>query len=154
MLEVLKKYSRLSKELRDRLASPEVLLLINELEVKYKTKLASVLMRVMTHDLDLAELEDHFVFTQKLERNMAQELAKILQAKIFSQFAEYLRVDSLKTEIKAVFNENIKTEMDVRINLIVDKARLSFACAVLNNRFREILRTNLIGIRDCINTKE
>ncbi|MBL7057816.1 hypothetical protein ISS03_00620 [Patescibacteria group bacterium] len=161
MVEIIQKYLTLPQEIRAKLASPEILSVVEKLEGKYERKLSQVIMRVMIKELEVSELVDQFVYIHKLERGLAEELVADLKKNIFCLVHEYINWDDPmcsvlnenKQLVSAIQPEN-NQEIEAKIESILNQANLSFASSVLNARMRDIIKTNLIGVRDCIATKE
>lgn len=157
MLETLKKYNELDRELRAKLSVPDVLDIVEKLEVKYSRKLSGVIMKIMIKELELSDLVDQLVYIYKLERIKAEELADELKKQVFCKVADYLKMED---EVCMVDNtDKMKkskndADTDAKIDAIIKDVGLSFASEFLINRFRDIIRTNLIGVRDCMSTKE
>ena len=157
MLEILKKYNELPRELRAKLAAPEVLAMVEKLENIYERKLSQIIMRVMIKELEVAELVEQFVYIYKLERSKAEELVEKLKKNIFCQVSDYLKFEDtvcavdFKDSMKQV---KISVNVKEQVERVIDKAEFSFASEMLANRFKDIIKTNIVGVRDCLSVKE
>ena len=157
MLETLKKYNKLPKELRVKLSLPRVLDVVGKLEASFGCDFSDAIMRVMIKEIDVADLEDHFVYFCKLERGKAEELVFKLKKEVFCEVADYLELDDV---VCAVSKRDQKKKssgdgaIEKQVDDVVREAGLSFTSSILNERFRKIIKTNLVGVRDCLEVKQ
>ena len=90
MLNFLEKYNQLPYEIRDRVSSPEAMVMIAELEREYGVNLAIAVMRVMTKDVPVHDLPRFFVYEHEMEQGPALELAAKMKDRLFSRVGDYL----------------------------------------------------------------
>lgn len=105
MFDYLYKFNNLDDKIKSSVSSPEVLLLIENLEGLYGISLASVVMRVMTKDIDVNNLSLILSSELKLDQAKSEELSQELKEKIFSEVADYLGlppVEKKKENLKKV----------------------------------------------------
>jgi len=105
MFDYLYKFNNLDDKIKSSVSSPEVLLLIENLEGLYGISLASVVMRVMTKDIDVNNLSLILSSELKLDQSKSEELSQELKEKIFSEVADYLGlppVEKKKENLKKV----------------------------------------------------
>ncbi len=98
MLDYIKKFNNLSKELRDKVSAPAVISAIEKLEKKYNVNLATVVMKIMIKEADVNKLVDYFIQEFKLDKIKAEQLAKELKEQILSGVADYL---GIKKEVRS-----------------------------------------------------
>ncbi|MCK4554441.1 hypothetical protein KAU19_05810, partial [Candidatus Parcubacteria bacterium] len=97
MLDYIKKFNNLSKELRDKVSAPVVMSAIEKLEKKYDVNLATVVMKIMVKEADANKLADYFTQEFKLDKTKAEQLIKELKEQILSGAADYL---GIKKEVR------------------------------------------------------
>ena len=97
MLDYIKKFNNLSKELRDKVSAPVVMSAIEKLEKKYDVNLATVVMKIMVKEADANKLVDYFTQEFKLDKTKAEQLIKELKEQILSGAADYL---GIKKEVR------------------------------------------------------
>ena len=85
MLTYLEKFNNLPKEIRDRMHSPEVISVINELEDKHGTRLASVVMKIVVGEVLVSELDTYLVREFALGEKKAKELVLEMREKILDK---------------------------------------------------------------------
>ncbi len=92
MLEYLKKFNNLPKEIKDMVSSDNAMAAIKDIEGKYGISLATIVMRVMTKDLKVAGLED--VLTKELgtDREKAEKIVRELREGVFIFAKDYLEL--------------------------------------------------------------
>ncbi len=171
MLEYLKKFNSLPAEIREKISSGQSLAIIETLEKKYQIALAALIMKAAVKEIALADLESYFI-KEKLTPDAAGELAKELKTKIFSLLGNYLNDIKVKgasfffsaddeAEIRELAKKIDKVErgemtadmIEKKLDLIIERAQINFGSADLADRFRQILKTYLRGIRNRLETK-
>lgn len=90
MFNYLEKFNSLPQELRNKVSTPKVVASINELEKKYGIKLAAIIMRVMTKELDINNLVSFLRQEFDMETSQANLLVTDLKLKIFKNVRDYL----------------------------------------------------------------
>ncbi|MFH1662108.1 MAG: hypothetical protein ABIA02_03360 [Candidatus Falkowbacteria bacterium] len=103
MLNYLKKYQELPKDLRDKMSNPAVVSVISELEKKYNISLATFIMKVMVKEIAISDVVKYFIDEFKIEKDKAEQLEKDLKEKVFSGISNYLNIDLIlegKEELK------------------------------------------------------
>jgi len=143
MFDYLQQFNNLPKNLRDQVSSASAMLLLTELENKYKVDLAMVVMKVMIKNIAISNLVNYFISESGLTRESAQALSSELKEKIFIGVADYLGIMS---DIRAL-------DLEKDIKVIISEAGLTLASSELVNRFKNILATYLKGIRAKIDTR-
>ena len=143
MFDYLQKFNNLPKNLRDQVSSPNAMLVLTELENKYKLDLAMVVMKVMIKNIAINNLPSYFISETGLAREAAIELTRELKEKIFISVAEYLGITS---DIRAL-------DLEKDIKIIIAEAGLTLSSSELVNRFKNILATYLRGVRAKIDTR-
>jgi len=90
MLDYIKKFNKLPKQLRDKVSTPAVMSAIEKLEKKYNVNLATVVMKIMVKEVDVNQLADRFTQEFNLDKAKAEQLAKELKEEVLSGVADYL----------------------------------------------------------------
>lgn len=142
MFDYLQKFNNLPQDLRNKVSTPEAMRFILELEERYRVELAAVVMKVMTKDLTISSLPEHFINEFSLSANSAKSLSEELVAKIFSLVSNYLEI-KIKEDLSGHF------EVDKNIK----EAGLILASEELQKRLKNIVLTYKKGVRDKIDTK-
>lgn len=143
MFDYLQQFNNLSKDLRDQVSSPSVMVLIADLESKYKVDLAMAVMKVMIKSLPAKNLAAYFISEMGLSSETAESLAREMKEKVFVSVADYL---GLSSEMRAL-------DLDKDIDILIKEAGLVLPSAVLISRFKNIVSTYLRGVRNRIDTK-
>lgn len=99
MFDYLQKFNKLPKDLRDKISSPAVMAEINGLEKEYGITLASVVMKVMTKTIAIADLNKYFLEEENFDANKAEKISEALKTKVFNDVRDHL---GIKSEIKTV----------------------------------------------------
>jgi len=120
MLDYLKKFNDLPQEIRNKFAAPAVLANVSEIEKRYSVSLATVIMRVLIKDIALVDLAKFLVFEFSLDARRAENLVDELNAKVFSEAAEYLGLNREPTE-------DILEKVDIVNDKAMDLAREKMA---------------------------
>ncbi|MBU1160609.1 hypothetical protein KKG18_02175 [Patescibacteria group bacterium] len=176
MLNYLKKFNNLPKELRDRFSSPTILAVIGKLEKKYSINLATIIIRVAIKELNINKLPQYFINQFNLDNKTAFQLSNELKKLIgappqFSSRSEknwegvnsnfFFSTDD-EEEVKKIsenknnnfddkiFNNNI----NFKLNNIVKQIAINSSNPVLLNRLKQILKTYILGIRNEIDIKQ
>ena len=144
MFDYLQQFNNLSKDLRDQVSSSASMLILTDLENKYKIDLAMVVMKVMIKNIAVKSLPSYFMSECGLSREASEELTRELKEKIFIGVAEYLGITS---DIRAL-------DLEKDIKVVILEAGLTLASSELINRFKNILALYLKGIRAKIDTRE
>lgn len=143
MFDYLQQFNNLPKNLRDQVSSPSVMIILAELENKYKLDLAMIVMKVMIKNITIKNLPAYFISEGNLTQQSAEELTRELKEKVFIGAADYLGIIS---DIRAL-------DLEKDIKIIISEAGLTLASSELVNRFKNILATYLKGIRAKIDTR-
>lgn len=116
MLTYLEKFNNLPKEIRDRMHSPAVISVINELENKYGIKLASVTMKIVVGEILVSELEIYLKKESFMEEKKAKELVLEMREKVLDKVIQKNRTAAVPTSethlIKYEKNESEKLEVN------------------------------------------
>ncbi|MFH1233063.1 MAG: hypothetical protein V1649_00200 [Patescibacteria group bacterium] len=205
MFDYLQKFSALPKELRDEISSPTAMVVIDELEKKYKLNLAAIVIKIIIKDIKINNLVDYFVSVEKIDIAIAKELSKELTNRLFYSLSNYLGIAVLTQEKKVlpieqlasvvekkeIYNQSSRSAIDetavksanfffspddeteIRelakkinnyatialpeeylLDQIISKAEINFGSETLAERFKQILKIYLRGIRNKIETKQ
>ncbi|MHB8903711.1 MAG: hypothetical protein ACYC40_01225 [Patescibacteria group bacterium] len=139
----MQQFNNLPKDLRNQVSSSNAMLILTELENKYKLDLAMIVMKVMIKNIAVKNLPVYFISECGLSREASEELTRELKEKIFIGVAEYLGITA---DIRA-----LDLEKDIRV--IIAEAGLTLSSSELINRFKNILALYLKGIRAKIDTR-
>lgn len=160
MLDYLKKFNDLPKELRDKISSVSVMAVISDLETKYQLDLAAIVMEVMIKQLSFKDLEVYFVSQHLLKAEAARKLTEEMISRVFSGVSEYLGIEkevSIKpdSEIKSLVPGEIKKDSadDYNLDDLIKEVGLTFSSEALRVRFKNIILTYFKGIRTRIDTR-
>ncbi|MBI2459672.1 MAG: hypothetical protein HYV53_03925 [Parcubacteria group bacterium] len=182
MLAYLEKFNKLPAVVRSQVSDSRALAIIEELEKKYKVALAALIMKIMVGEIALNQLAENLL-KENLSESQANELARALKQNIFSSAmvkpasAAAIAVPSIsqpkvkganfffspddEEEIrqltkKIVMAENLSLApavIDDKLTEIISRAQINFGSAGLAERFSQILRTYLRGIRNKLDVK-
>ena len=172
MLEYLKKFNALPAEVKAKVSSKEAIAAIEALEKKYQVALAALVMKVMVKEVALGELAVYLV-KENLGKIRAEELARELKEKIFSfldaqtpaaKGASFFFSADDEAEIRELaknIGQPAKIEEPVvpvvpverKLEEVIRRAQINFGSVELADRFSQILKTYLRGIRDRLETK-
>lgn len=175
MLDYLKKFNDLPKELRDKISSASVMAVISELEAKHQIDLAAIVMRVMVKQISPQNLESYFVNQHLLKAEAARDLATEMISRVFRGVGKYLDINNdaiinklvkIETGSKAAAASNVLFERqaaviataqpsvdDYDLDDLIKEACLTFPGESLNSRFKNIILTYFKGIRTKIDTR-
>jgi len=95
MFDYLQQFNNLSKDLRDRISSPEVMSAISALEIKYKVELAAFVMKVMIKKYSANKLAFPLMSDLKMSSDNARLLEKELLEKVFFVVKDYLQISEV-----------------------------------------------------------
>ncbi|MEI6378500.1 MAG: hypothetical protein WCO55_02485 [Candidatus Falkowbacteria bacterium] len=181
MFKYLEDYNLLPQVLRDRLSQPSVVSAIQNLEFKYHLQLASLIMRIMTKEINIADLIPTLISEMKLAPDRARELAADLKHTIFFSVSDYVYGDKPaaaytetpkvtdsavpeagrnnfisipKSIASAVLVPEPSGDADEKANEILKASGILFGSRELNERLRKIVATGLKGIRNNTELKE
>ena len=98
MFDYLQKFNKLPKDLRDKVSTPEVMKVIEELENKYGIDLASVAMKVMVKEIDYDNLVMYLVSEFNMADTMATTLTQELKEKVFKSVSDYLAKEKISID--------------------------------------------------------
>lgn len=143
MFDYLQQFNNLPKNLRDQVSSSGVMLILSELENKYKLDLAMIIMKVMIKNIEVKNLPAYLISEGGLPREAAENLTRELKEKIFFGVADYLGIAS---DLRAL-------DLEKDIKIIITDAGLTLASSELVNRFKNILAIYLKGVRNKIDTR-
>ena len=172
MLEYLKKFNALPAEVKAKVSSKEAIAAIEALEKKYQVALAALVMKVMVKEVALGELAAYLV-KENLGKIRAEELARELKEKIFSfldaqtpavKGASFFFSADDEAEIRELaknIGQPAKIEEPVvpvvpverKLEEVIRRAQINFGSVELADRFSQILKTYLRGIRNRLETK-
>jgi len=194
MFSYLQKFSALSDDLKARVSSPTAVKVVEEIEKKYGVSLASFVMKIMVKEIPASDLPMQLALEYKIEKNIAEALAKELLEKVFVGLEEYLgigresgiRNQELGTGLSRIpvvpssqfpipnsqspssnfffsaedeeeINQlakkvdglavNANSDLDEKIDQVLRQADIRFGSQVLADRFKQIIKTYLKGIR-------
>lgn len=111
MLDYIKKFNNLSKELRGKVSVPAVMSAIEKLEKEYNVNLAAVVMKIMVKEEDVNKLADYFMQEFRLDKIKAEQLTKELKEKILFGVADYL---GIKKEVRSNLPAGKAGKLEVR----------------------------------------
>lgn len=143
MFDYLQQFNNLPKNLRDQVSSSQSMLVLSELENKYKIDLAMIVMKVMIRNIEVKNLPSYLISESGMTREAAESLTRDLKEKVFFGVAEHLGITS---EIRAL-------DLEKDIKIIITDAGLTLASSELVNRFKNILAIYLKGVRNKIDTR-
>ena len=182
MLEYLKKFNNLPADIKRKVSNQEAIAVIEALEKKYQVALAALVMKVMVKEIALADLAQALV-KENLAAVRAEELARELREKIFSSLGEYFSAPAEPAGAKesapkvkgASFFFSADDEAEIRelaknigqpakiekpaipleqkLEEVIGRAQINFGSLELADRFRQILKIYLRGIRNRLETK-
>jgi len=172
MLEYLKKFNALPAEVKAKVSSKEAIAAIEALEKKYQVALAALVMKVMVKEVALGELAAYLV-KENLGKIRAEELTRELKEKIFSfldaqtpavKGASFFFSADDEAEIRELaknIGQPAKIEEPVvpvvpverKLEEVIRRAQINFGSVELADRFSQILKTYLRGIRNRLETK-
>ena len=172
MLEYLKKFNALPAEVKAKVSSEEAIAAIEALEKKYQVALAALVMKVMVKEVALGGLAAYLV-KENLGKIRAEELARELKEKIFSfldaqtpaaKGASFFFSADDEAEIRELaknIGQLAKIEEPVvpvvpverKLEEVIRRAQINFGSVELADRFSQILKTYLRGIRNRLETK-
>lgn len=92
MFDYLDKFNNLSPELKKTVSSEEAVNVIEKLEKKFNVDLASVVMRVMTKDINIDSLPLVLFTELRLNQEKAEELFSDLKKQVFYKASDYLGI--------------------------------------------------------------
>lgn len=119
MLDYLKKFNNLPREIKDKFAAPEILANVSEIEKRYNVSLATVIMRVLIKDIALVDLVKFMVFEFSMDARRAENLVDELNDKVFAVATDYLGL--YKKEKPVDILENVDAADDRAIKLAREK---------------------------------
>lgn len=93
MFDYLQQFNNLSKDLRTRISSPEIMSAISALEIEYKVELAAFVMKVMIKKYSANKLAFPLMSDLKMNPDKAKLLEKELLEKVFFKVKNYLGID-------------------------------------------------------------
>lgn len=154
MLDYLKKFNNLPKELRDKISTTPVMIAITDLEAKYQLDLAAIVMMVMVKQISFQNLESYFINQRLLVAKAARELTDEMMGRVFNGVSEYLGIKK-DDKIKPPTLSEAKKDSGDNYNLddLIKEAGLTFSGDALNFRFKNIILTYFKGIRTRIDTR-
>lgn len=100
MIELLKKFNNLPKDLRDKISSSFAMQNINNLEKKYEIDLAAIIMKIMTKDVVFKDLHDYFKKEFNFSEEKSRKLSDELLENVFKDVKAYLGVSTESNQIK------------------------------------------------------
>lgn len=90
MLAYLEKFNKLPAEVKQKISSPEIVAKITQLEKEYGVKLAILIIKIITKETTLSDLENKLVIS--LGTINAKKLINILQIEIFQNLVDGLNL--------------------------------------------------------------
>jgi hypothetical protein len=159
MISYLEKYQQLPLEIRQKFSLPESVAAIKKLEDAYNVDLGVFVIKVLVDEIKLDQGAVWLSRNFKLEPNQANALMLELKSKVFAATPEIVRPTEAKstlieTKPAEILDDLATDDIEVKMEKIVEQAKVNFASQELLNRFKKIILTHLKGIRDKINTKE
>lgn len=182
MLGYLEKFNKLPAAVRGRVSDARAMVIIEALEKKYKIALAALIMKTIVGELALNNLAESLL-KENLLKVQADELAKELKEKLFSSMGNYFAAGAIKLAAPAsqakvmgagfFFSADDEEEIrqlakrivaplnsapapdaiDDKLKEILSRTKINFGSADLADRFSQILRTYLRGIRNKLDIK-
>lgn len=176
MLGYLKKFNNLPASLRQKVSNKEAMATIETLEKKYQIALAALIMKVMVKEIALSDLAKYLA-GENMAAGQAKQLAEELKEKIFSAEKEILTETQAtepvvkgasfffspddEAEIRELAKkinmaEKIElsaTVIEKKLEEIIGRVQINFGSADLADRFAQILKTYLRGIRNRLEAK-
>lgn len=171
MMEYLTKYNQLPLALRMSLAQPGVITAIKNLESKHRVNLALTVIKAAIGELNTDKLVTSLMTDLRINQETAISLAKDLRQSVFYVLPSFnprgqTPVPVVTTQIKPqsqttpvttapapVIPTMPVTEIDLRVLDIIQKGKIDLSSQVLLTRFKQVLRTYLLGVRDRIAAK-
>lgn len=144
MFDYLQQFNRLPKELRDQVSGPEAMKSLDALEARYGLKLASVVMRLMVKEFAFSHLPVLLAEEFSLGEVEAKRLADELRETVLKKSETYL---GLATVSQADDN------LDLKIQAALLASGVIFTSEFLIERFRNVVRTYLRGVRTKIDAR-
>ncbi len=164
----LAKFSAVPKEIKDKIASPEVTARITELAEAYHVDLASTIMKVMVKELKLENLGAYLINELRLGGDQATQLERSLRREVFTDVIDYLL--GADKGPKLVFSEaderqvrqtthdvstaDFDKTIDQSVENIVTQSRVNFGDPLSAGKFRQVMKTYLRGTRDKLSVLE
>lgn len=108
MFDYLDKFNNLSPELKKTVSSEEAVNVIEKLEKKFNVDLASVVMRVMTKDINIDSLPLVLFTELRLNQENAEELFSELKKQVFYKASDYLGISQ-------ELNPNLEDELEPNV---------------------------------------
>ena len=96
MFDYLQKFNKLPKDLRDKVSTPVVMSMVEDLEKRYRVDLATIIMKVMIKEIAITNLARYFVDENNLDETKAKQLVEELEEKIFVGVKDYLGLAGVK----------------------------------------------------------
>jgi len=90
MINYLQKFNNLDVELREKVSGPKVMKEMKHLEQKYRVNLATVIMRIMVHDISILDLSKFFMFEYEMEARHAENLVEEMKKTVLRDVADYV----------------------------------------------------------------
>ena len=183
MLDYLQKYQQVSKELRDKISSPEVMAAIDKIESEYGIDMATIVIRLMIKDIDYNNLENFLLKECGVEGDKIPQLTAEIKSKVLagvmdsltkekneqpiakdtvpvSKSAHFYFSPEDEEEIRSIaknININNSEELEAGYNKkiidVMGKLNIVFSASFMADRFHQILKTYLRCIRDRIETE-
>lgn len=172
MLAYLEKFNNLPVALKQKVSTSRALADLEALEKKYNIALAALIMKVMVGEIAPDVLADNLQ-KENLPKARAQELAREMKEKFFYSLdasaagepkvkgASFFFSADDETEIRELTEKIGAAEnsalaaaaLEAKIKEITAQVQINFGSAELADRFGQILKTYLRGIRDRLEAK-
>lgn len=143
MFDYLQQFNSLPANLREKVSSPAAMSSLNALEEKYKTGLATILMRLMIKNVAFSQLPKLLVFENGLEPKQAEALSQELLERILFDLKDYLGIAPISSE----------NQLDKKIEELMQRADITFPSVEMAKRLRQLIFTYLKGIRNKIDAR-
>ena len=182
MLDYLQKFSQLPKELKEKISAPNTLVALEDLEKQSGLALAGLVIRLMTREIELADLPMIFQ-KQGLIQAQTKQLTEDLKTKVLAQVLDYLtlpataypaevsgqpvkgaafffspedeeEIRDLTKQYADLSSQQLASQIETALNQIITQANINFGSQNLIERFEQILKTYLRGIRDRIEIRQ
>ena len=162
MIEILEKFQKLPKKIKDKISSPEVFKVLEEKGKKHNIDLSRMVVFLMTKTVRMEEIENFLkeyyqLGNKEVIDDIAQTFKRILNPILQELATNVLAENGEDQEIK-----DIKNKMEIEKPSVIDnvvfevikKSNLSFEDDILKKRFENIVFARLKDVRDDIETKE
>lgn len=183
MLDYLQKYQQVPKQLRDKISGPEAMAAIDQIEKDYGIDMATIVIRLMIKDIEYHNLEKFLLTEAGIKQDRIAPLLSEINSKVLFGVMAYLNpvkteapiirnikpatrsahfyfspedeeeIRSIAQNIDMTNSEELEAGYDKKIINVMSKLNIVFSASFMADRFHQILKTYLRGIRDKIETE-